>query len=90
MGAVATPGPVKRSPVTVTLPYSVAIDALRTQLDGVCNQRMTASYQPKDADGNINGGITTRTGLCKQPQFPKFDADSGAWTMLGLVMECDT
>ena len=90
MPAVATPGPVKRSNVTVTLPYSVAIDALRSQLEGTPNQRMTASYQPKDADGNINGKITTREGLCKQPQFPKFQGDSGADAVFGLVMECDT
>jgi hypothetical protein len=90
MPAIARPGPVKRSSVTVTLPYSVAIDALRPQIDAGTNQRMVASYQPKDADGNINGKLTTRTGICKQPQFPKWDAESGNDAMLGLVMECDT
>lgn len=90
MPAIARPGPILRSNVTVTLPYSVAIDALRAKLDAAVNQRMTAAYQPKDADGNINGQITTRTGIMKQPNFPNWDAKSGADAMFGLVMECDT
>lgn len=90
MPAVARPGPIKRTAVTVSLPYSVAIDALRPLLDRSTNQRMTASYQPKDADGNINGQITTRTGICQKPQFPKWDGSSGGDAMLSLVMECDT
>ena len=90
MGAIATPGPVKRSPVMVTLPYSVAIDALRPQIEMCLNYAATGSYTPKDANGNINGQTTTRTGILQSSEVSGWDATKGEWTMITLTMECDT
>lgn len=90
-GAIAMPGPVTRSNVTVTLPYSWDIHALVSQIENAVNNKMSAGYTPTDADGNPNGNKpVTRSGILKQPQFPNWDAKSGQPAFLTLIMECDT
>jgi hypothetical protein len=88
--SVARPGVVTRSNVTVTLPYSLEIDSIRSNIENAVNGSMTASYTPLDGDGNPSGNTTTRTGLMKEPQLPKWDSGSSDNTMFGLVMECNT
>jgi hypothetical protein len=85
----AQPGPITRTNVTVTCPYSEEVHALRATIEACLNHLMTASYTPTDADGNQNDVTTTITGLLKEPQFPNWDAKSGETVFLGLVMEAN-
>jgi hypothetical protein len=90
MNAIATPGPIKRSPVVIEVPYSVAVDAQRKAIESSINQTATASFVPKDAYGAINGETTTRTGLCRKAEFPKWDAESGKTGILTVTITPDT
>jgi hypothetical protein len=91
MPAVAIPGPVKRTNVTVTRPYTADVHALWGALEAAVNGPMHASYTPTDADGNtLSYATVTRTGLLKTVQPPKFSASTGEVAMFGLVMECNT
>jgi hypothetical protein len=87
IASVAMPGPPTRTNVTVTLPYSMEIHAILTDIEAAVNHAMTASYTPTDVDGNPNDETITRTGLLKEPQIPTWDAKSGEPVFLGLVME---
>jgi hypothetical protein len=87
--AVALPGPLTRTNVTVKVPYTQAANSIYSQLEAAINQQMTASYTPTDANGNPNATAITRTGLLKEIQFPTFDAKSGEAVELALIMECN-
>jgi len=89
MPSVAQPGPVTRTNVTVTRPYTQEMHAYVPQLEAAVNNTMSASYTPTDADGNPNSLTITRTGLLKEVQIPNWDAKSGDTAMIGLVMECN-
>lgn len=91
INAVAIPGPVKRSTVTLTRPYTQAINQVVNKLNSSLNNRMSAWYTPTDADGNaLVADTITYTGILKQFKHPSFNADSGKASMLSIVMECDT
>ena len=92
IAAVAVPGPVERTDVTVTRPYTTDLHSIVQggTLEGAGNSAMSASYTPTDANGNPNGLPITRTGIFKGLTYPKWDAASGKVGMLGFVMECDT
>jgi hypothetical protein len=90
MPAVATPGIVKRTNVTVERPYTMEVHAQILNIEGAVNNRMSASYTPTDADGNPNGLTVTRTGIFKGPKIPKWDSEDGKPALIGFVMECDT
>lgn len=91
INAVAIPGPVKRSVVTLTRPYTKEMHAVVIALEGALNNHMSASYTPTDADGNTLAVDTvTYTGILKQVKKPKWDAESGKAGMLTLVMEANT
>lgn len=89
INAVAVPGPVTRTNVTVTRPYTAEMHAFVPALENTLNGRMSASYTLTDANGNPNGPTITRAGILKELQIPKWDAASGTPAMLGLIMECD-
>lgn len=87
--AVAQPGPTTRSNVVVGIGYTTDLHAIRSQLDGMTNAAMTASYTPTDADGNPNSDATvTRSGLLKTVEVGAFDAANGATVIMQLTMEC--
>lgn len=91
IAAVAVPGPVKRSPVTLTRPYTVDMHAVVNALENAINSTMSAWYTPTDADGNaLQVDTITYTGLLKQVKKPKWDASDGKAVFLTLVMECNT
>lgn len=91
INAVALPGPVKRSPVTVTRPYTADMHAVVPALESALNSSMTVSYTPTDADGNaLQTETVTYTGIFKQLKKPKWDAESGKSGMITLVMEANT
>jgi len=92
IGAVEQPGPIERSGVTVTTPYTTALSALvKAGTYGNCiNNGMQAGFKPCDAHGNPNGSSIGRSGLFKGLVFPKWDPTSGKTAMLGFVMGCDT
>lgn len=91
ISAVAIPGPVKRSTVTVTRPYDTNMHSVIVRLEASLNSTMSAWYTPTDADGNtLNADTVTYTGILKQVKKPKWDAASGKVGDISLVMECDT
>lgn len=91
MSAIAIPGPIKRTNLTVTRPYTTDVHALWKQLEAAVNGPMNASYTPTDSNGNTQGyGTVTRTGLLKEVQPPKLSSSTGEVAMFGLVMTCDT
>ena len=90
LGAVATPGPVKRSNVTVEIPMTTDLQNIRPNIDQAVNNAMSASYQTTDAQGNPNANPFTVTGLMKQPKWPKWDPTSGKVSYMALTMECNT
>jgi predicted permease len=88
--AIALPGPVTRTNVTVKVPWTISYQAIVTALEAaVGKSKMSASFQTTDADGNISGTQVTRTGYLKEVQIPSWDSKSGEAVYLGLVMECD-
>lgn len=88
--AVAIPGPVKRSDVTVTRPYTLDMHAVVNLLEGALNSSMSAWYTPTDADGNtLNADTVTYTGILKKVTKPKWDGGSGKAGMLTIIMECN-
>lgn len=74
--ALAMPGPIKRTNVTVKRPYTAALHNLVPTLEAAINGAMSASYTPTDANGNPVAGRITRTGLLKEVQVPDFDAEA--------------
>lgn len=91
INAVAIPGPVKRSQVTVTRPYTTDMHAVVNALEASVNSTMSAWYTPTDADGNaLQADTITYTGLLRQVTKPKWDAADGKVGMISLVMECNT
>jgi hypothetical protein len=90
VAAVATPGPITRSNVVVTIPYTTDLHALRPTIEAAVNSAMTAGYVPVDADGNPNSDAqVSLNGLLKEPMFPNFDAANGEAVMMQLTMECN-
>lgn len=89
MPSIAVPGPVTRTNVTVTRPYTQEVHLSIPALEAAVNNSMSASYTPTDADGNPNSLTITRTGILKEVQIPNWDAKSGEVAYLGLVMECN-
>lgn len=89
MPSIAVPGPVTRTNVTVTRPYTQELHAFVPALEAALNGSMSASYTPTDGDGNPNSLTVTRTGILKEVQIPNWDAKSGETVYLGLVMECN-
>src|SRR6185312_14189853 len=54
MPSIAVPGPVTRTNVTVTRPYTEELHAYVPALEAAVNKAMSASYTPTDVDGNPN------------------------------------
>lgn len=88
--AVAAPGPIKRTNVTVKRPYTVELHPHVPHLEGAINNRMHVSYIPTDANGNPLAAAVTRTGILRNVQPPSFDSKGTEEAVLALVMECDT
>lgn len=92
MGAVAIPGLIKKSRITVTRPYTAEVDAIVEDLKSALNSSVSAWYTPTDGDGNPNGVTHTETGLLAQVQIPKWDGEGGGGKspMLGLIIEVNS
>lgn len=89
MSAIAQPGPVTLTNVTVTRPYTREMHQFVPALRGAINDGMQASYTPTDADGNPDNVTISITGILKEVQTPSWDAKSGETVYIGLVMECN-
>lgn len=91
INAVAIPGPVKRSNVTVTRPYTADMHAVLNALEASLNSTGSVWYTPTDADGNtLNADTISYTGIFKSIKKPKWDASSGKVGMISLVWELNT
>ena len=89
--AVAIPGPVKRSNVTVTRPYTLDMHAVINLLEASLNSSGSVWYTPTDADGNtLNADTITYTGILRSIKKPKWDGGSGKAGMISLVWEINT